>query len=356
MLPTWKSALFTALKFAIPAGIIGLLLFWNRSRFDELWAQPKDHGLLVLALVVAVGAISLSFFRWAILVRCQGIEISVLEAFRLGAISFLLSFVSAGSVGGDLFKAVFLARRRPGKRIEAIASVFVDRGCGLYGLLLLVAAGLLMTDPPDVENQAISMPRVKQMTAALVVTGTVVLAVLVLGGRWVDRAITRWGTLPFLGTVIRRIGPPLRMFHAHPLAFLATILMSVGVQCLLVISVYLIAIGLYAEPPSLADHFVIVPIGMLASALPLTPGGVGVLEATFEVMYRIVPTKAAEVSGTVIALVFELVKVIIAILGTIFYWTANEEVRHSLEEAEEQSHASESPSGQDHAPAVTAEN
>ncbi len=71
----------------------------------------------------------------------------MLEAFRLGSICFLLSFVSAGSVGGDLFKAVFLARRRPGKRVEAVASVLVDRGVGLYGLLLVVAAALLLRDP-----------------------------------------------------------------------------------------------------------------------------------------------------------------------------------------------------------------
>ncbi|MEL7263559.1 MAG: hypothetical protein AAFP69_01945, partial [Planctomycetota bacterium] len=46
--------------------------------------------------------------------------------FRLGAIGFLFSFVSPGSVGGDLFKAVFLARRARGKTTECFASVFAD--------------------------------------------------------------------------------------------------------------------------------------------------------------------------------------------------------------------------------------
>ena len=55
--------------------------------------------------------------------------------------------------------------------------------------------------------------------------------------------------------------------------------MSVGVHGLLTLSVYLIARSLYPSVPTLAEHFIIVPIGMLASALPLTPAGIGVFEA-----------------------------------------------------------------------------
>ena len=81
----------------------------------------------------------------------------MLEAFRLGSICFLLSFVSPGSVGGDVFKAIFLAQRRPGKRIEAVASVLVDRGVGLYRLLLLVAAALVLTNPTDLGSSPINL-------------------------------------------------------------------------------------------------------------------------------------------------------------------------------------------------------
>src|SRR6056297_4148420 len=132
-------------KFLIPAGIIAYLLLYHVKPED--WAdvrdQPKSYWLMAAALLVALAAMSLSFVRWCVLVRCQGIRLTMVEAFRLGAICFLLSFVSAGSVGGDLFKAIFLAKRRPGKRVQAVYSVLVDRGSGLYGLLLLVAAALL---------------------------------------------------------------------------------------------------------------------------------------------------------------------------------------------------------------------
>ena len=341
-----KSVLLTLAKFAIPITIIWFLLANHVT--DEQWhdlkTHPKDYGLLAAALVVAIAAMSLSFARWCILVRCHDIELSMVEAFRLGSICFLLSFVSVGSVGGDLFKAVFLAKRRPGKRVEAVASVLVDRGVGLYGLLLIVAIGLLFLAPTDTaslvddgtESSTVNIPTIKNATLALTALGSIVLAILVFGGKAVDGLIQRGIKLPVVGTLIQRIGPPLRMFGDHPIAFGVSIIMSMGVHIGFVISMYLIATAMYPDTPTLSDHFVIVPIGLLASALPITPGGVGVLEGTIEGLYRIIPTTPTSASGTMVALVFEAVKVIMALIGTAFYWAANEEVKESLEAAEEE--------------------
>ena len=59
-------------------------------------------------------------------------------------------------------------------------------------------------------------------------------------------------------------------------------------------------------------------------------------------LYQVIPAVPTEASGTLIALVFEMVKVVMAVLGTIFYWTANKEVRESIEIAEEEaSHSGE---------------
>jgi uncharacterized membrane protein YbhN (UPF0104 family) len=343
-----KSTFVTLVKFAIPAAIIGFLLWQLRSdpdKWHEFVSQPKNFWLLAAALVVALASVSISFVRWCLLVRCQGIELTMLEGFRLGSIGFLLSFVSAGSVGGDLFKAIFLARRRPGKRIAAVASVLVDRGCGLYGLVLVVSVALLLTDPTDSDQSTMGIEQIRFATGLLFGSGTIVLGILVFGGRGVDRLVTRGSTLPMIGGIVGKVGPPLRMFHSHPVAFAVSILLSIGVQVLLVISMYLIARGLYVSPPTLAEHFVIVPVGMIASALPITPAGIGVFEAAIQSMYSVVPAVPTEASGTLVALVFEMVKVVMAVFGTIFYWTANEEERESLEIAEDQAadHTGEDP-------------
>ncbi|MEM6471747.1 MAG: lysylphosphatidylglycerol synthase transmembrane domain-containing protein [Planctomycetota bacterium] len=328
-----RAALFAIAKILIPLAIIVYLLLVHVTpeQWETLSSHPKNYPLLCVALLVAIGAISLSLIRWCLLVRCQGIHLSMLEAHRLGAICFLLNFVAAGSVGGDVFKAIFLAKRRPGKRVEAVASVFVDRGVGLYGLLVIATVAFLFQGDEVLALGGDEMRQLKWLSAAFLGLGTVVLAVLVFGGRFVDRLVVRGAELPIVGPLVDKIGPPLRMFHHHPYAFGASILMSVGVHGMLTVSIYLIAKGLYPEIPTFAEHCIIVPIGMLASALPLTPAGIGLLEAAIESLYMVIPAQPTQASGTMVALVFELVKLIIAIAGTVFYWTANEEVRESLE-------------------------
>jgi len=333
-----RKVLFTLIKFLAPVAIIGFLL-WRTPASD--WAtlseRSIDSPVMAAALCVAMAAIILSFVRWWVLVRCQGIALGLMEALRLSSICFLLSFVSAGSVGGDLFKAVFLARRSPGKRIAAVASVFVDRGSGMYGLLLLVAIGLMLRKPSDsFEFNGVGLEEMKWTVGGLMGIGTAVLMVLVLGGKIVDRMITRLSRVKLIGPIVEKIGPPLRSFHNHPWAFVLSLVMSIGVQGLLAVSMFLIATSMYDSPPTCAEHFVIVPIGMLASALPLTPAGIGVLEATIKTLYEVVPAIPTEASGFIVALVFELVKVVLAVVGTIFYWTAGRDVQDSLEEAEQE--------------------
>lgn len=343
-------------KIAVPLGIIGFLLYKiEPENWRVLAEHPKDYPLLVVALLVAILAISISFARWCLLVRCQGIQLSMLEAHRLGAICFLLNFVSVGSVGGDVFKAIFLAKRRPGKRVQAVASVLVDRGVGLYGLLLIASAAFYFHQGGGIgEADDSNMQSLKVGCAALVITGTVVLAMLVFGGRFVDSLVTWGSNLPFVGGIVEKIGPPLRMFHDHPIAFAVSVVMSVAVHGFLTLSLYLIARSLYPTIPTLAEHFIIVPIGLLASALPLTPAGIGVFEAAIEWLYQIIPSGEISASGALVALVFEMVKVVIAIVGTVFYWTANEEVRDSLEEAEHEGEGEESNESLDSAQEVHA--
>jgi len=329
-----KTVLASVVKFAIPAVIIAWLLWrMEPEQWSQLHEQPKNHLLLGSALLVALSALLVSFLRWWLLVRCQGITLSVVEALRLSSIGFLLCFVSAGSVGGDLFKAIFLARRSRGKRFEAVASVVVDRGAGLLGLVLLVTIAMVILKPASVtENE--DLARIGQAAMWLSLVGFTVIGVLILGGKPIDRLIRWAATWPVVGGTLERVAGPLRMFHHNPVAFGISLLMSVAVHVLLAISIFMIAKSIYASPPSFTDHLIIVPIANIAAALPIAPAGLGVMEAAMDWLYRVIPTTPTIASGTLVALIYEIVKVVMAIIGIIFYWSAGRDVKRSIEDAE----------------------
>ena len=137
-----KPWLIKLLKFGISAAIITWLVIDARgdATFATLVEQPKHWGLLAAAFAFCFTSIVITFLRWYYLVRALGIPFTLLDAFRLGFVGYMFNFVSLGNVGGDLFKAIFLAREHKERRAEAVASVMADRIIGLYALFLLATA------------------------------------------------------------------------------------------------------------------------------------------------------------------------------------------------------------------------
>jgi hypothetical protein len=120
-----------------------------------------------------------TFVRWYLLVRALDLPFRVADAFRLSFVGYLLNFVAFGSVGGDLFKAVFLAREQHGRRTEAVATVFLDRALGLYSLLIVASAAILFSDQAEWDAD---IKVICNLTLAATLAGTAAITVVLLPG------------------------------------------------------------------------------------------------------------------------------------------------------------------------------
>ena len=89
-----------------------------------------------LSLVIYAAAQVIIAVRWWLLLRAQSIHIDVLAAVRLFFLGLFYNNVMLGAVGGDLLKAWYVTKHT-NKRLEGVLSVFVDRGIGLAGTLLI---------------------------------------------------------------------------------------------------------------------------------------------------------------------------------------------------------------------------
>jgi Na+/phosphate symporter len=143
-----RRSLLLLAKFALAALILGYLLMQVRQSegMSRLVNEPKDWTLLAAGFGCTFAAITLSFVRWRMLVTALGIDFPLSDALRLGSLGFMLNFVTLGTLGGDLFKAVFIARDRPGQRTEAVATVVADRLLGLITMMVLASVGIVAAD------------------------------------------------------------------------------------------------------------------------------------------------------------------------------------------------------------------
>ncbi len=333
----WKTSkkwLWLLLRIGVPVGVIAFLLYRMNAKgeFSGLTEQPKQWSLLLAGFVLTFLGVTFTFVRWYLLVITLKLPFTIWDAFRLGFIGFLLNFVTVGSVGGDLFKAVFLAHEHPERRPSAVTSVMLDRIFGLVALMLVTATAVLVMGPRSSSAEVSGITHVLFiMLGVIVVGGTSVLAASFLFpnlGGWLAK-------LPFVGPVLGKVLGGLGMYRSRPDIVLICLAMSVGTHLMFASGIYVAARGLYAEPPTFAEHVVMVPLANLAGAIPLTPAGMGTYEVALDKLYELIPAqKVTEGSGLIVALAYRVMTFLVAGVGVVFYMRRRKEVEATLEEAE----------------------
>lgn len=332
-----KKVLINLLKYGCSAAIIAYLVWDARSNssFSDLWNQPKRWDVLAAAWMFCMASVVLTIVRWYYLVRALDLPFSMKDAFRLGFLGYLLNFVSLGSVGGDLFKAIFIAREHQRRRAQAVATVLIDRIIGLFALFIVATVAILVTD-----MMASTVREVQVICRATLIgmgVGTVGVFLVLTPGFSQGRFSLLLERMPRVGPIVAKLLLAVRMYRSQLPILVLTTVMSVGVHLLSAVGIYLVGRGLGGQVPSLGDHFVIVPMGMLVGVLPLPMSGLGAFEAVMEFFYTH-GTSAAEITkgqGLVVAFGYRIVTVTIAIVGVFYYLGSRREVAEVLHESEE---------------------
>ena len=325
--------LVTALKLLLAVAILGFLFarIQSQSGFERLLHQPKHWPSLVAAQALVLLGFSLSFVRWFLLVRGLDLEFHLRDAFRLGTLGYMLNQVSPGSVGGDLLKAVFIAKEQPGKKTEAVATVLIDRVVGLYAILLVASVGLVLLGQSGELSPVIrSLQKIVWIGAA---TGTVGLLAAMSPLASASQVHRFAEGVPAVGHTLVRLLDAVAVYRSRRRYLFGALCIAISTHSLVVTAFWIISRGLPVYKPSLYENISIVPIGLTASTIPLTPGGLGTLEAAFEFLYTTIG--AAEGDGTIIAITYRVMTYGLAAIGACYYLTARQKVDRMLHDAEE---------------------
>jgi len=312
--------------------ILGFLLqrIQGASGFERLLKEPKDWLFLALAQGLVLIAFSLSYVRWYLLVRGLNLEFHLRDAFRLGTLGFMLNQVSPGSVGGDLIKAVFIAREQPEKRTEAIATVLVDRVIGLYAMLLIASLGLALAGQTLDSTNLLNSLQAVVWSAALCGTLGLALVLSPLATGKHARALAE--KLPALGHTVLRLIEAADVYRSRRSYLFAGLGLALATHCLLITSFWCISHGLPVRGSTFSQNASIVPIALVAGALPFTPGGLGALEGSMELLYHSID--AGKGDGTIVALAYRAMTYVFAGIGACYYFSSRKKVGDLLHEAE----------------------
>ncbi len=314
----------------------GLAYVWQRHVYG---GEPIHAGYFLLAFAVALPSTLLTFVRWYILVRAVGLPFRLTDAFRLGFIGLFFNNFMPGSVGGDVIKAAVLAREQA-RRTVAVATVLMDRAIALWALIWFVALlgagfwlrGLLV-------GQGAEQCR-KIVTLAWTVVGVSGLGWIALGllPDWrAQRFAGRLEHWPKVGAAVAELWRAVWMYRCRPRAVGGVLLLSWVGHVGFVFLFYFAMLTLWQpsseEPiPTLAQHFLIVPIGLVIQAAPFFPGGAGIGELGFGLLYQWLG--CSEASGVLGSLVQRVVNWTLGLLGGLIYLRMRAALKSALRREE----------------------
>ena len=160
--------------------------------------------------------------------------------------------------------------------------------------------------------------------STLVVTGVgcaalaVALYVPGLTSQWLMELV---GRIPLLGMVGVQLLAALHAYRNRKVYVLGALSLSLVVGATFVLSFFLIARGLPMRVPTIVEHYFIVPLGLVAGSIPVTPNGLGTFEAAINALYQIVPSGAdvLEGTGTLATLAHRVAMMAVGAVGVLFY-------------------------------------
>ncbi|MDZ4656339.1 MAG: lysylphosphatidylglycerol synthase transmembrane domain-containing protein [Bythopirellula sp.] len=326
-----KIALATG-KVLLALGIVGYLVvkIQRDAGFSRLVNEPKEWSYLAIALAMVLTAFTCSFVRWYLLVRGLGLTFHLRDALRLGSLGFMLNQVMPGSVGGDLFKAAFIAHEQPGRRTEAVASVFIDRFVGVVAMFVVASVALSFADQTLTRSSLLSGLKVFIWAiAAGGMLGICLLTSRLISGLRAQRLVTRW---PVVGPTLGRLVAGLHQFGSRRRYLVAAFVLALTTHCLLVSAFWCVSRGLPITGPTFQQNATIVPLALVAGALPLTPGGLGLTETALAKLYGAIQLNEAD--GALVALGYRALTYVVAAIGACYYLSAKRRIDRLLEEAE----------------------
>ncbi len=280
-----------------------------RPSIQRVFRSVEPSGL-ALALLAFLGALLCGVTRWWRLLLVGGCKVRWLDSFRLTFLGVFFNTVVPGLTGGDVVKAILAVRENPGQRADALVSVLVDRLLGLFTLAALAAVMILVLG---------------ETFAELRVPVGLVLLVMALGASmYVNSGLRRavrfdalLAKLPFADK-IGKLDEAVMTFAKHRVELAFAVLLSLGNHLFAIAGVVALgrAFGVAADQIGFLEFAAIVPVANMVSSVPIAPGGWGLGEATYGILFKMVGVSAA--LGVAVSVGFRICQLILGLAGGLF--------------------------------------
>jgi uncharacterized protein (TIRG00374 family) len=321
-----RTAVIGCIKLAIAVTVL------LRLHMSGAISWPALKGLLVswpvtlaaIALFIVAGL--LSAWRLCTLLRPRGHLISFFDSVRLTFMGLFFTVALPGGAGGDAVRIYYATIDNRGARAELATIIFLDRLAGMFAMFLwpVLAAAFfsdLLAEAPVLQNLILA--------AAAASVAMLAGMLLVMTDAVRHSRILAWAFARPLGRFLKAVVVTLYGYRRHRSALLSAALVSLAIHTLSVAVCLLVAVAVDRDGFSWRMA-VLVPLGFLANALPVTPGGLGVGEAALASLFAMAGLRG----GPAVMLGWRVIMLLASVSGVFFYLQRKGRMVHGRSKAQ----------------------
>ncbi len=246
------------------------------------------------SIVVYLFSQCLVGFRWWLLLLAQHIYIDWLAAIRLNLLGLFYNNFLPSSLGGDFVRAWYITKHTD-KKLAAAWSVLIDRIVGVFGMVIIAMFCYIFFMRGKGYFAALTSGQKQSSESSLslylwILAGAALSLIIILGimllikpGRKILRKL--WTYVEVHGIVtIKKLIDSTIAYGKHPWFVMGALAMTIIVQSLVIISFWILGLtlGIHISPKY---YFVFFPIIWIIGSLPISIGGVGIVEGSMVVLF-----------------------------------------------------------------------
>ena len=281
--------IFLFLRIAVVLGAIILGICWAYQ--EQRWKVFLRINVWYFAGALFVFIISQLAvgFRWWLLLRTQSVYIGLWTAVRLNFLGLFYNNFMPSSMGGDLIRAWYVTKHT-NRKFVAVLSIFVDRAIGLLSMAVLafccwamfMKGQLLTLKLPSFAGFA-----GEHKVVLLLFTGIVL---VITSGLLLNHT-----TRTKLGKVYskvkehsihaaKKMRDAIVMYCRNPFTLIVTFGLTLCMQSLVITAFWLLGTSIPGMEVEVKYFFVFFPVSWVLGILPVSIGGVGVVEGVLYIL------------------------------------------------------------------------
>jgi uncharacterized protein (TIRG00374 family) len=268
-----------------------------------------DLSFVFYAFVIALGTVFVGAYKWSKLLP----ECKFYALFDVSIASYFFSLILPGQISQEFLKGFYLSKSFKASKNKIAASIFVDKLLAIFSLFLLSTCGLIFSSS---STQALFL------NLNLLTTFFLFSTIFLFSRNFFHLYIINFLKKPFFNSKIFFINPIqfmncIFLYFKDMRVLRLNLLLNVFFQILAATFFYVLSLS-FSFNINILDWFWINAFLTMALFIPFTIAGFGIREGALIGLLSFFGYTAND--ATAFSLAFFLLQVVLAIIGSIFYF------------------------------------